>query len=186
MILKLFLFFLKLGVVSFGGGYPLITFIMSEGEKAVGLTSSEFADMMALELLASGPIAINSATYVGYIKGGILGAIVATIGVILPGTILSLLLYEILKRYQHNRYIRGFMDSIKMACGGLVLAAAIKLANNILILTDTIQEVFQAPLAAIQWGGVLIVAISFLCLRLYKMNPVTVIGIAAVAGAFLL
>ena len=186
MIWKLFLFFLKLGAISFGGGYPLIAFIMTEGERALGLTSGEFADMMALELLASGPVALNSATYVGYIKGGIWGAIVSTIAVMLPGSALSILLYGLVKRFQHNRYVRGFIDAMKMAFGGVILAAALQLAAELLVLTGTIQQAIQTPVSSIQWLGVLIVAVCLVCLRAFKMNPITVIGIAAVMGAFLL
>lgn len=185
MIWKLFFFFLKLGAVCFGGGYPLLSMIMMEGESAVELTATEIADMMALQMMASGPIAINSATYIGYIKGGILGAIISTVAVILPGSILSLLLYETLKRHS-NRFVKGFVDAIVMACGGLILSTAIRLGINLLILTDTIQETVQAPLLAFDWLGILIVAVCFLCLRWLKLNPIPVIGIAAVMGALLM
>lgn len=87
MYTKLFFMFLKIGFLSFGGGYPMMAFIYEEGQRLVGLTSGEFADMLALELLSSGPVAINGATYVGYIKGGMIGSILSTIGVCIPSFI---------------------------------------------------------------------------------------------------
>ena len=76
--ITLFLMFLKIGFTSFGGGYGMMSMILDEGIARVGLTTAEFADMAALDLLCSGPVAVNAATYIGYIKGGWLGALLAT------------------------------------------------------------------------------------------------------------
>ena len=79
----LFLLFLKVGITCFGGGYGMMSMILDEGAKKVGLTAEEFADMNALDLISSGPIALNSSTFVGYIKGGVPGSVFATLGLIL-------------------------------------------------------------------------------------------------------
>lgn len=185
MIPNLFLFFLKLGFVSVGGGYPMMSFIMQEGQKALGLTAGEFADMAALELLASGPIAINAATYIGYIKGGFLGAVVATAGVCLPSFILTALLYAFLARFKENKYVQAFIQTIKVACAGVLFTTAATLAKNILLLTTNRQALLRSPLVNISWGSVLIVGFGVVAIQKFKVSPIAVIFAAALAGVFL-
>lgn len=182
MLLSLFTFFFTLGCVSFGGGYAMMSFILQKGQEAVGLTAQEFADMTALELMASGPIAINAATYVGFIKAGIGGAVVATIGVCLPSFILTTILYAFLQHFKENAYVNGFISTVKIACGGVMLTTALTLAQNILILSGDIQ---YASVQNIKWMSVLIVVVCVVALVKYKVNPIAVILGAAVVGAIL-
>lgn len=186
MLLSLFLFFLKLGFISVGGGYPMMSFIMQEGQAAVGLTASEFADMTALELLASGPIAVNAATYIGYIKAGFWGSAVATAGVCIPSFILTTILYAFLSRFKENRYVQGFLNAIKVACAGVLFTTALTLGKNILLLTDSLSDITAHPLIMVSWVSVLIVALSVVAIRKFKLNPIMVILGAGVIGAFML
>lgn len=186
MILSLFLFFLKLGFVSVGGGYPMMAFILQGGRAAVGLTAHEFADMTALELLASGPIAINAATYIGYIKAGMAGAIGATLGVCMPSFILTTLLFAFLKRFKDNKYVQGFLGAIKVACAGVLITTALTLARDILLRAGSLPAAIKAPLSGISWGSVLIVVLSIIAILKYKVNPIAVIFGAALIGAVLL
>ena len=75
--LTLFILFFKIGITSFGGGYGMLSMMLDEGSKMVGLTVNEFADMTALDLICPGTVALNSATYIGYIKGGFIGMVLA-------------------------------------------------------------------------------------------------------------
>lgn len=186
MLLALFLFFLKLGFISFGGGYPMMSFILQEGQLAVGLTTQEFADMTALELLASGPIAINAATYIGFIKAGLPGAFIATIGVCLPSFILTAILYSVLTHFKENKYVQGSIDAIKIACGGILITASLTLAQNILVYTDNLQEIAADITNNIQWGGILIAVICVVAIKKFKANPIAMILVSAVLGIFLL
>lgn len=186
MIVSLFLFFFKLGFISVGGGYPMMSFIAQEGQVAVGLTPQEFADMAALELLVSGPIAINAATYIGFIKAGIAGAAAATFGVCAPSFVMTAVLYAFLNRFRENKYVQAFIDAIKIACGGILLTAAINLAESILLYSGTWAEAFKTPLVSIQWGGIVIVVMAVVALKKFKVNPVAVILGSAVLGIFLM
>lgn len=181
MYTKLFLFFLKLGSLSFGGGYPMISYIFQEGHREIGLTLQEFTDMAALELLASGPIIINSATYVGYIKTDIWGAVVATAGVTLPSFIFTAIVYKFLHAYSDNVYVKNFMSAIKLACGGILLSAALVLMENILF-----KEGFEGiSLDAVSWGGIVIVILGIVGQLKFKINPILIILISMVLGAFI-
>ena len=186
MYVKLFLLFCKLGFVSIGGGYPMMALILQEGSAAVGLTAGEFADMAALELLASGPIAINAATYVGYIKGGVAGAAFATLGVCVSPFVLTSILYFFLSRFKENRYVQGFLGAIKIASGGILLTTAGILSRNILFLDHTIGEVLAAPLENVQWAGVLITVLCVAAILKWKASPILMILVSAVLGMLLL
>ena len=105
--LRLFLMFLKIGLTCFGGGYGMMSMILDEGAKQVGLTVNEFADMTALDLICPGAVALNSATYIGYIKGGIVGSIVATLGLILPTVTVSVMTIIFMKKFSESRIVKG-------------------------------------------------------------------------------
>lgn len=181
MYTKLFLFFLKLGTFSFGGGYPMISYIFQEGQREIGLTLQEFSDMTALELLASGPIIINSATYAGYIKADIWGAVVATAGVTLPSFIITAIVYKFMHAYSDNIYVKNFMSAIKLACGGILLSAALILMESILFK----NEFAWISLETVKWGGIVIVILGIIGQLKFKINPILIILISAVLGAFI-
>ncbi len=181
MIQALFLFFFKLGFISVGGGYPMLAFIMHEGQAAVGLTAQEFADMAALELLASGPVAINSATYVGFIKAGFPGALVATVAVCLPSFILTTILYAFLSRFKVNKYVQGFLAAVKIGCGGVLLATSLSLAHTILLMDSSLTYILANP-TTIQWAGIALCFICIVAIGKFKANPILMIFIAAAFG----
>ncbi|WP_250229477.1 chromate transporter [Anaeropeptidivorans aminofermentans] len=186
MIAKLYWMFFKLGSLAFGGGYALIALIYSEGSAMVGLTAQEFADMTALELLASGPVAINSATYIGFIKAGLPGSLAATAAVCTPSIVLCIIVYYFLTKYKDSEYLKGFLTSIKMATGGLMLNTAIILGKDIFLVQDGVKSVIAAPFAAIDIMAIVIFGLCLFALIKIKMNPIKVIFIAAFLGIIFL
>ncbi len=186
MLLRLFWLFLKLAFLSFGGGYPMMALILEMGEADVGLTAAEFADMAALELLASGPIALNAATYIGYIKAGVLGSLVATAGVCLPPFALAGTLFYFVDRFRQNEYMEGFLTAIKLACGGILVTTVWTLSREILLGGLPLAEVAANPAGSIQWFGLLIIGICLLAILRFKVNPIIMILVAAGLGVLLL
>ena len=186
MLVSLFLLFLKVGFLCFGGGYPIMLFILHEGQAMVGLTIQEFADMTALELLASGPIALNAATYVGFIKAGIPGAVISTLGICLPSFVLTTILYAFLSRFKENKYVQGFILAIKLACGGILITAALTLSQTILLHSNSMPTTISAFISGVQWGGILIVLICMVAVKKFKVNPIIMIVVSAVLGVFLI
>ena len=95
--LRVFFLFMKIGLFTFGGGYAMIGLIRREIiDRRKWITPEEFTDMIAVSESTPGPLAINSATYVGYKVGGFLGALFATIGVVIPSFVIILLCYYFL------------------------------------------------------------------------------------------
>ena len=99
--IKLFLSFLKIGTFSFGGGYAMLPFIQKEVvEKNQWITMTDFTDIIGISQMTPGPVAINSATFVGYRVAGVLGSIVATIGIIFTSFILVLITSKAIKKFK--------------------------------------------------------------------------------------
>ena len=186
MLWNVCLLFLKLGAVSIGGGYALMSLIAAEGQAMVGLTAGEFADMAALELLASGPIAINAATYVGYIKAGIGGAGLATLAFIIPPFFFCLIVYYFLNRFKDSPPLGRFMDAIKTATGGLMLSTAFVLGKEIFVSDEVVRVPLPAPAGNVDILSIGVAALALLALMKYKLNPIMVIAGSAVLGVLLL
>ena len=107
VLIKLFLAFLKIGAFTFGGGYAMIAMIQAEAERHGWLTQEELVDFVALSESTPGPLAVNMATFVGIRTGGILGAIIATIGIVLPSFIIILIIAKCFEKYKKSKAVGG-------------------------------------------------------------------------------
>ena len=110
--LKLFLNFLMIGALSFGGGYGMVSLVRETVISNGWLTESEFLNFIAVSESTPGPLAVNMATFIGSTQGGILGSFLATLGVVLPSFVIILLIAAVLKnlmRYQHCLVLRIFI-----------------------------------------------------------------------------
>lgn len=179
---QLFLSYLKIGFFGFGGGYAMLSLIQNEVVVQHGwMTGSEFADIVAVSQITPGPIAINSATYVGYTVGlqagsvwmGVLGALVATFAVCLPAMTLMLLITKYFLRLRHNTLIEGAMVGMRPAVIGMIAAAALLLIfpHN----PAAGEENFIDTWSWLLFGGVLLG-------QWRKINPILLILLSAAIG----
>ena len=123
--LKLFLTFLKIGAVSFGGGYAMIPLIQESVVDYNWLTEEEILNFIAIAESTPGPIAINMSTFVGYSQGGILGAILSTIGVVLPSFIVILLVSIFVKNLILITPVKSFLGGVRPVITALILSTSI-------------------------------------------------------------
>ncbi|HWR19617.1 MAG TPA: chromate transporter [Clostridia bacterium] len=181
----LFWAFLKIGVAGFGGGYAMLSMIVQESEK-FNVTLEQFADLNALDMIVPGPIAINAATYVGYLDAGILGALAATLGVILPSFIIVTLVMHFIKRYRESSLVSGILMGVKPAAVGLIAAAATTIAAAVALLPGTtLTSFFASPLTSVLWFPLVVfAAVAFVNIR-FKVNPILLTLIAGAMGALL-
>lgn len=181
--LNLFYTFFKIGILGFGGGYAMLSMIMLECEK-LSITVEQFADLNALDMVVPGPIAINSATYVGYIYSGFWGALAATIGVSLPSFIIVIFVMNFIKKYKENTITIGALTGIKPAAVGLIASAALLIASGVLVKPGAnISTLFSAPFDTIYLlttGVFLITALANIC---FKINPLLLMALAGIIGA---
>lgn len=125
IFLKLFFTFAFIGSLAFGGGYVMIPLIDSQVVEKLGwLTSAEFADIVAIAEMTPGPIAINTATYVGFKMGGVLGSVVATTGVVAPSFIIVMILAKLVNRFSNSPYLQWALSGVRPVVVGLIASAA--------------------------------------------------------------
>jgi len=136
--LKLFLIFLKIGFVSFGGGYGMISLIREDCLNYGWLTEDELLNFIAVAESTPGPIAVNMATFVGSSQGGILGAFLATLGVVLPSFIIILMIVMFLEHILKYAGVKAVLHGIRPAIVGLILATAVIMFSSLIFHMDTI------------------------------------------------
>ncbi len=182
LFLQLFFSYLKIGFFGFGGGYAMLSLIQNEVVvQHTWMTNAEFADIVAVSQITPGPIAINSATYVGYTVGvqaggtlmGILGSLVATFAVSLPSLTLMLLITRFFLKLHNNRYVEGAMMGLRPVVIGMIASAALLLISPRGSDPDEIN--FIDSWSWFLFGGVFIGA---LC----KINVILLILLSALAG----
>lgn len=186
MYIRLLWAFFRIGAAGFGGGYAMMSMIIDEALK-FSVTAEELASLTALDMIVPGPIAINAATFVGYISSGFWGALFATVGVSLPSFIIVAIVMRFLERYRENKIMQSFLNGVKQAAVGLIASAAITIGAGVLLLPEaSISSIFTDPLGTISIVGLIIfVAAVFGEVKL-KLNPIILTLAAGLVGAFLL
>ena len=122
--LKLFLTFLEIGAVSFGGGYGMISLVREKVITNGWLSEGEFLNMIAVAESTPGPIAVNMATFVGSTQGGVLGSALATLGVVLPAFIIMLIIASLIRNLLKYKGVQAVLGGIRPAVVGLIIATA--------------------------------------------------------------
>lgn len=151
MLLRLFSTFAKIGAFSFGGGYAMIPLISHEVVNSNGwLTMSEFIDVVALSQATPGPIAINSATYIGYKVAGFWGSVAATSGVVAPSFTIMLILGFLFYKYRDVALVKDIFRGIRPVVVVLIVAAALSVVPS--TLTGLVPGVIAAVSAALILG----------------------------------
>lgn len=150
-ILTLFLTFCKIGAFTFGGGYAMIALLENElVDKKKWLTRDEFLDMTAVAESTPGPVAVNSATYIGYKIAGIGGAAAATFAVCLPSFVIIYVISLFLDKFMSLKYVSYAFKGIRVCVVWLILSAGIKmlksLEKNALNITVTVSVVILCTL----------------------------------------
>lgn len=183
IFIQLFVSYLKIGFFGFGGGYAMLSLIQNEVVVQHGwMTNAEFADMVAISQITPGPIAINSATYVGYAVGlqeggvlfGILGAIVTTITVSLPSLTIMILVTKFFMKLKNDKYLSGAMKGMQPVVIGAITAA------GMLIAFPRVDAGGNSATFIDIWSWLIFGVATLLSIR--KVSPIYLILLSAVAG----
>lgn len=169
--LQLFYSYLKIGFFGFGGGYAMLSLIQNEIVENRGwLTSAEFADIVAISQITPGPIAVNSATFVGYgVTGNVWGSVIATVAVCLPALTLMMLITRFYMKLAGNAWVDGAVKGMQPMVIGMIVAAALLL---------------MTPESFIDWKSWAIFGACFGA-SLFKVNPILLIVLSGFAGFLL-
>lgn len=185
LYLRLFWEFFKTGLFAVGGGMATLPFMYDISDKTGWFTHSMLADMVAVSESTPGPIGVNMATYVGFVTGGIPGAVIATVGLVTPSVIVILLIARVLKAFRENQYVDAGFYGLRPCSVGLIAAAGVlvvKLAlfnTELYASTGAIADLFNVN--ALLLAAVLLVATR--CIKKLKgLHPIVFILASAVIG----
>ena len=168
--LKLLFSFFKIGLFSFGGGYAMLPMIEREVVVLNGwISQKEFIDIVAISQSTPGPISINSATYIGYKTGGVLGSASATLGTVLPSFIIMLIICTFFLKFKGNQLLEGALSGLRPAVIGLIAAAAISLVGE----------------SFVDYKSIIIFAVVFIATFKFKIDPIIMILASGIAGTIL-
>lgn len=178
-IIVLLLSFLQIGLFSIGGGYATILLIQEQIVNSHHwLTLQEFTDIITISQMTPGPLAINISTFVGIRIAGILGAIISTLGCILSGFILSLLLYKFFNKYKDSKSILNILKGLRSSSVGLIASSA----STILLIAFFGSPLINIKTISLNITAVIIFIISLFGLKKFKMNPIYIIVLTGIAG----
>ena len=183
IFLLLFLTFLEIGAVSFGGGYGMIALMR---EKTLGygwLTEEQFLNIIAVSESTPGPIAVNIATFVGATQGGLLGALCATIGVVLPSFIIILVVAALISNLLKYAGVNSVVKGMKPAVTGIIFATAITMFLKAIFALEKLGN----PIEFSYSRAIIFVVVAGCCIGYKKLlkkkiNPIILILISAVLG----
>ena len=171
--LKIIWAYLKIGLFGFGGGYAMLSLIQREVVDSGWITNQMFTDIVAISQMTPGPIGKNSATYIGYVvSGSVLGSIIATLTVVIPPFILTLLAYHYIERHKQSPIIQGALFGLRPVVVGLIASAALLLMNS-----ENFGYLTTERLITIT-----ICIASFCCVYFTRIHPIFVIILAGIAG----
>ena len=175
--LDLFLTFLKIGIMTFGGGYAMIPVVERELIKKKGWTTmEEVMEYYTIAQITPGIIMVNLATFVGFKQKGVLGGIIATIGVVLPGVSIIIVVAILISNFSEIAEVQHAFAGIRIAVGALILYTVIKLA----------KEIFKDIKAIIIYIIVFCISVSPRgILPALLKSPVLLVVVSGAAGLFI-
>ena len=175
--LKLFLSFLQVGVFSIGGGYAAIPIIQSQVvDSNHWLSMGEFTNLVTIAEMTPGPVSINSATFVGIRIAGIPGAIVATLGCILPACIIVSVLAMVYRKFSGTAAISDVLSTLRPVVIALITAAGLSMLQTALFGNRSVR------IQNIEWISVILFGAAFFMLRIRKWNPILVMCLCGVTS----
>lgn len=186
VLLELFLTFFKIGAVSFGGGYAMIPFFTQESIAHGWLTYEEVINFIAVAESTPGPVAINMATFIGSSVGGFWGAVLATLGVVLPSFIIILVIASLVSGLMKFAGVKAFLGGVRPVVVGLIIGTGITLLLSVITSIKSVGDSF-----VFDWKALVIFAIVAISSILHKkffkkaVSPIILILISAVFGMLL-
>lgn len=180
-LIELFLVFLKIGAVSFGGGYAMIPFFETEMVSHNWVSLADYIKVIAIAQIVPGPFAVDSSSYIGFKVAGILGAALATTALCLPSFTISVIITKFYSQFKMNKYVNALLIGVRPTVLGLLISAAYIIG---------IKPIYQATHSFLSWTmlkAIIFIVIGYFVLtqKKFKVGTFTFIAAAAVVGMIL-
>ena len=180
IFLQLFYEFFKTGLFAVGGGLATLPFLEDISQRTGWFTSAQLADMLAISESTPGPIGVNMATYVGFETAGILGALCATAGLVMPSVIIIVLVSKVLEKFRTNAYVEAAFYGLRPASVAMVASAGIGVAMT------TLLNLTASGFAVLRWRELVLAAVILMLTnfvpKVKKFHPIVFIALAAAVG----
>ena len=185
LYLQLFWEFFKTGLFAVGGGMATLPFLYDISNKTGWFTHAQLADMVAVSESTPGPIGVNMASYVGFVTGGVGGAVVATLGLIAPSILIVLIIAAFLKAFRDSKYVDGAFYGLRPASTALIASALVTVAKVAFFSSQNFDDL-TAVLHGVEWKAVVLAAVLLLLTRyvprVKSWHPIVFIGLSAAVG----
>lgn len=166
-LLEIFMIFFRIGGFTFGGGYAMLPAIQKEFvEDRKWATDEEILDYYAIGQCTPGIIAVNTATFIGYKRKGIIGGIVATLGMVAPSLLIITTIAKFFQHFQDIQIVQHAFGGIRVVVAALITSTVINMASK------SIKN----------WLGIILFIVAFFAVAILKLSPIVIIVLSAIAG----
>jgi len=182
ILLRLYIEYFKVGLFSVGGGLATIPFLYELSSRTGWFTVEELTNMIAVSESTPGPIGVNMASYVGFSLQGVIGCVIATLGLITPCIICILIIARLLEKFRESQIVKDAFYGLRPASIGLVSAAGIAVVKVSLLHIDA-WRASGAILDLFNWKGLALAVVVYFAIKKFKGHPVWYLLASAVIGA---
>ena len=175
--IEIFLEFIKIGSLSFGGGFATLPFIYELAEQTSWISLEEINKMITISQMTPGPLACNIATYVGGKINGILGAFIATISFVLPAIIFMTFIYRIINKFKYNKKVEVILQNIRATTFATLLISCLVIFKIIFLKNSEFIS-----LASINWKCIILVLLLIIVTKKVKLPPLVYIFFSGIIG----
>ncbi len=170
---ELFISFFKTGLLAVGGGLATLPFLYEMAEKYDWITVSDISNLIAVSESTPGPLGVNMATYVGFINDSVIGAIIATLGLILPSLLIILIISTFLDKFKENQIVKNVFYGLRAASCALIAVAGLGVCKIAFFTQNT--NIFL-------WQSAILAAVLLFVTRKLKWHPIIFIALSAIVG----
>lgn len=171
-MIELFFSFFKIGLFAVGGGLATLPFLYELAEKTDWISIADISNMVAVSESTPGPLGVNMATYVGFFNSGPLGSVIATIGLITPSLIISIIIAGTLAKFRNSKTVKDVFYGLRAASCALITVAGIGVA----------KLAFFGEKVTFFWQGAVLAVLLYIGIKKLKWHPVAFIAISAFIG----
>ena len=179
--LRLFFEFFKAGLFAVGGGLATLPFLYDISARTGWFSEAEIANMIAISESTPGPIGVNSATYCGFNTQGVLGGIVATIGLVTPSCIVILIISAFLAKYRTSTLVDNVFSGLRPAAVAMISSALVPVITSSIVKLDLFKASGEI-MDLVDIRALIMAVVLFFVIRKVKLHPIVYIAISAVIG----
>lgn len=172
-LIELFLTFFKIGLFAVGGGLATLPFLYELANSNAWISVEDISNLVAISESTPGPLGINMATYVGFLKSGVVGSVIASVGLVVPSIIIIVIIARFLDKFKDSRIVQDVFYGLRAASCALIAVAGIGVAK-LAFFGEKVTDFF--------WQGAVLAVILYIAIKKLKWHPIVFIAISALIG----